>query len=82
MIGLGTIINSSSIVIGGIIGIFAGKLFKTEQRESLNKACGISVIFIAIAGAMEGMLKISGLKSAAENQCLRSNPFWTVLSSS
>ena len=53
MIGLGTIINSASIVAGGIIGLFAGKLFKSEQQESLNKACGISVIFIAIAGAME-----------------------------
>ncbi len=60
MIGLGTIINSVSIVVGGIIGLFAGKIFKTEQQESLHKACGISVIFIAIAGAMEGMLKISG----------------------
>ena len=58
MIGLGTIINSVSIVAGGFIGIFAGKMFKEEQRESLNKACGISVMFIAIAGAMEGMLKI------------------------
>lgn len=60
MIGLGTIINSTSIVAGGIIGHFAGKLFKTEQQESLNKVCGISVLFIAIAGAMEGMLKIDG----------------------
>lgn len=60
MIGLGTIINSAGIVFGGIIGLFAGKLFKEEQRESLNKTCGVSVIFIAIAGAMEGMLKISG----------------------
>lgn len=59
MIGLGTIINSASIAVGGIIGLFAGKLFKEEQRESLNKACGVSVIFIAIVGAMEGMLKIS-----------------------
>lgn len=59
MIGLGTIINSASIAVGGIIGLFAGKLFKEEQRVSLNKACGVSVIFIAIAGAMEGMLKIS-----------------------
>lgn len=59
MIGLGTIINSTSIVVGGVIGHFAGKLFKTDQQESLNKACGISVLFIAIAGAMEGMLKIS-----------------------
>ena len=60
MIGLGTIINSVSIVAGGIIGLFTGKLFKPEQQESLNKACGISVLFIAIAGAMEGMLKING----------------------
>lgn len=59
MIGLGTIINSGGIVLGGVIGGLAGKLFKPEQQESLNKACGISVIFIAIAGAMEGMLKIN-----------------------
>mgnify|MGYP002520777464 CR=1 FL=1 len=60
MIGLGTVINSASIVAGGLIGHFAGKLFKPEQHESLNKACGISVIFIAVAGAMQGMLKIEG----------------------
>lgn len=60
MIGLGTIINSVSIVAGGFLGHFTGKLFKTEQQEALNKACGISILFIAIAGAMEGMLKIEG----------------------
>lgn len=60
MIGLGTIINSAGIVAGGIIGHFAGKLFRPEQQEALNKACGVSVIFIAIAGAMEGMLQIDG----------------------
>ena len=58
MIGLGTIINSISIVAGGVIGHFVGKLFRREQQEALNKACGISVLFIAIAGAMEGMLTI------------------------
>ena len=60
MFGFGTIINSAGIALGGVIGLFAGKMFKEHQRESLNKACGVSVIFIAIAGAMEGMLKISG----------------------
>lgn len=60
MIGLGTVINSASIVAGGLAGHFAGKFFKPEQQESLNKACGISVIFIAVAGAMQGMLKIEG----------------------
>ena len=60
MIGFGTVINSVSIVVGGITGHFAGKLFRQEQQESLNKACGVSVLFIAIAGAMEGMLQIDG----------------------
>lgn len=59
MIGLGTLINSASIVVGGIIGMLAGKLFKPEQQEALTKTCGISVLFIAIAGSMKGMLFIS-----------------------
>ena len=62
MIGLGTMINSAAIVAGGIIGHFTGKLFQQEQQEALNKACGISVLFIAIAGAMQGMLHIDGGK--------------------
>ena len=60
MIGLGTIINSAAIAAGGIIGLFAGKLFKSDQQEALNKACGVSVIFIAVSGAMEGMLTVNG----------------------
>jgi len=60
MIGLGTIINSIGIIAGGVIGHFAGRLFKEEQQDALTKVCGISVLFIAIAGAMEGMLTIDG----------------------
>ena len=60
MIGLGTLINGGAIVAGGLLGNFTGKLFKQDQQESLNIACGISVIFIAIAGAMQGMLAIDG----------------------
>lgn len=58
MIGLGTIINTAAIVFGGMVGHFTGKLFKQEQQTAINKACGISVLFIAIAGAMQGMLYI------------------------
>ena len=60
MTGLGTIINSAAIIVGGAIGHFAGKLFRQEQQESVSRACGISVLFIAIAGAMQGMLFIDG----------------------
>ncbi len=58
MIGSGTIINSAAIIAGGAVGHFTGKLFRQEQQEALNRACGISVIFIAVAGAMQGMLHI------------------------
>ena len=70
MLGLGTIINSASIAAGGVIGHFTGKLFKPQQQESLNKACGVSVLFIAIAGAMEGMLKIENMKIASGKSML------------
>jgi uncharacterized membrane protein YqgA involved in biofilm formation len=60
VIGLGTIINSAAIGVGGLVGHFTGKLFRQEQQDALNKACGISVLFIAIAGAMQGMLHIDG----------------------
>ena len=58
MIGLGTVINSAGIVAGGLTGHFIGRIFRPEQQDSLNTACGVSVLFIAVAGAMEGMLKI------------------------
>jgi len=56
--GLGTIINSAAVIAGGLIGHFTGRLFKEDQQDAITKACGISVLFIAIAGAMEGMLSI------------------------
>ena len=49
MTGLGTIINSISIIAGGLLGHFTGKLFKQEQQDAISKTCGISVLFIAIA---------------------------------
>ena len=58
MTGIGTIINTICIVSGGLVGNFIGKLFDKEQQDALTKTCGVSVLFIAIAGTMEGMLKI------------------------
>ena len=58
MFGLGTLINAAAIAAGGLMGHFTGRLFGPDQQDSLNKACGVSVLFIAVAGAMEGMLKV------------------------
>lgn len=52
MIGLGTLLNSASIVAGRL----AGKRFRPSQQESLARTSGVCVMFIA--GAMEGMLRV------------------------
>lgn len=59
MIGFGTLINTAAIVGGGVIGHFCGNLLKERHRNTLNMACGVSVLFLGISGALEGMLKVS-----------------------
>ena len=70
MTGLGTIINSVSIIAGGLLGHFTGKLFRKEQQDAISKTCGVSVLFIAIAGAMEGMLQMEGTRIISGNSML------------
>lgn len=60
MFGLGTIINAAAIVVGGVLGALFGKLLKESHQDALSKVCGISVLFIAISGALEGMLRVEG----------------------
>lgn len=59
MIGLGTAINTGAIIAGGLAGHFFGKMLKDRHQSSLNMACGVSVLFIGISGAMQGMLSIN-----------------------
>ena len=70
MTGLGTIINSAAIIAGGLVGHLAGRLFRREQQEALTRTCGVSVLFIAIAGAMQGMLQIDGGKLLSSKSML------------
>ncbi len=66
MIGLGTIVNSVSIILGGIIGCLFGNVLKENVRQSLMKVMGLSIIFVGISGVMEKMLVIE--KSGIETQ--------------
>lgn len=58
--GLGTLINTAAVLVGGLAGNLVGRVFRPESQESLNRACGVSVLMIALAGTMEGMLAIVG----------------------
>ena len=58
MYGLGTIINTAAIAVGGILGLIFGKLIKERHRDTLCKTCGVAVLFVGIAGALKGMLSV------------------------
>ena len=58
MIGLGTILNVAGIVVGGLLGRSCGRFLKPRYQDTLNMACGVSVLFIGVAGALQGMLSI------------------------
>ena len=60
MPGIGTIINVGAIIIGGIFGLLFGKSLSERHQDTLCKSCGICVLFLGIAGALEGMLTVSG----------------------
>lgn len=70
MVGLGTVINCGGILAGGLIGLLFGRFFKAALQEALMKVCGVSVLFIAIAGALEGMLQVQGSGVVSGNSLL------------
>ncbi len=59
MIGLGTILNIFAIIAGGLFGKLFGNFLNERYQIGLNNACGISVLFIGIGGAMEKILAIN-----------------------
>lgn len=65
MAGLRTTINVALIVAGGTIGLVGGRLITPRIQEGLMKATGVSVVFIGLAGALEGMLTIEAGSIAA-----------------
>ena len=55
MVGLGTVINTAAILAGGLLGGIFDRFLNDNTQAALTKACGISTIFIAVAGAIEQM---------------------------
>jgi uncharacterized membrane protein YqgA involved in biofilm formation len=58
MFGLGTIINTVLVILGGVIGLFFKKGIKDRYEKTLMAACGVSTIFIGVTGTLQGMLTV------------------------
>lgn len=56
MIGLGTLINTAAVIVGGLIGLCLKNGIKKGVQDSLMHACGVATIFIGASGALSKML--------------------------
>lgn len=58
MVGVGTLINTGAVLAGSGIGIFLKNGIKQGTQDILMQTCGVSVIFIGIAGTLQEMLQV------------------------
>ena len=65
MIGLGTILNVTAIMAGGLIGLVFSRVISARYQETLMQAIGVCVIFVGISGAVQEMITVisDGLQS-------------------
>lgn len=70
MVGLGTVINTAAILAGGVCGALFGRVLSQSTQDTLMKVCGVGTLFIAISGAMEGMLTVQDGKIVSSGALL------------
>lgn len=58
MIGLGTIINTLAVIVGGLIGMCLKNGLKKNLQDILMQACGVATIFIGASGTIAKMFVI------------------------
>lgn len=58
MRGLGTIVNSLAIIVGGIVGLIGGKLIKERYQETIIKSLGFACIVMALGSTFSQMLVV------------------------
>lgn len=59
MKGLGTIINTLAVIIGGLLGMRLKHGLSGKLQDSLMQACGVSTIFIGVSGTLAKMLTVT-----------------------
>lgn len=58
MIGLGTIINTAAVILGGVLGSLLKNGIAKRLEKILMQALGLSTVFIGISGVLKYMLVV------------------------
>lgn len=70
MIGLGTLIDASLILVGGFAGMAFGRFINGRIQDTLLKSTAVAILFVGISGAMAGMLSLADGGLSAGNTAL------------
>lgn len=60
MTGIGTIVNTLTVVAGGGVGLLLRSGIRDRFKEILMQALGVSTIFIGVSGALRGIFIVDG----------------------
>lgn len=58
MFGLGTLINTAAVIVGGLIGMCLKNGLKKNVQDILMQTCGVATIFIGASGTLAKMFVI------------------------
>ena len=70
MFAIGTIINTFSIALAGLLGSWFGYLLKERHQSGLTMASGIAILFLGISGSLEGLLSVVDGQIISQNSML------------
>lgn len=60
MPGIGTVVNTAAVIVGGLIGMLFKRGLTQRFQDTIMQANGLAVVFIGITGALEKMLTVTG----------------------
>lgn len=67
---MGTLYNVLGVLIGGALGLLVGDRLSKEVQESLLKVTGVAVFTLGIAGAVQGLLRVTGSSLSSQNSMM------------
>ena len=70
MIGIGTIVNTAAVLVGGVIGMIFKKGIGDSMQAALKKAVGIAVILVGLGGVFSEMLTLKDGKLTADGSVM------------
>ena len=57
MPGIGTIVNTAAIVVGGLVGLACGRRLTERYQKTIVSGMAVSVMFVGVAGTFQEMLR-------------------------